>query len=830
MVQTLRFSRSFLGMLILFLSMTSLVLANAPGKPKEFKVIIEGNGFAPGTATLSWKAPSDDTTLQYVVYLASIIGNVPTDLKAIIETWKTTATVKDLPAGTHKFYVVTRSKGAQSEPSEKVSITIRGEEPNTFGIIIDPLVQNISEGKLYTYQVKLQYPGSYKGGFAYKLEKAPAGMTISDNGKIEWANPVPGTYEIIVTSWMLEAPRSQAAKTFKIIVGTEKKNFEIKSKPKEIACLNKLYVYEAVATVPSDGGTVMWSLFEQIDGISIDEKSGRLTWTPTEVGSQRVKIKALFIKGNDTLVIYQSWTITVKENCDNVPAPPCSKFVGLLKDDNGNPILNGKVKFIRLEKDNLGPSSFETTVKNGQWMVFVRAGSYKIRFEGEGFVSEWFENVVEMGDAKVVIAECDKITDILGKVTLKEKPAMKVIEGIVKDSDGNPVPNSMVSFMIIERNGGSKDGGMRFAVKTNADGNYRIEVPAGMTYIAMATPNEALAKTHTHVYYDGKLNANDALRFTVNDGMTINFTLLKKAVYTNGLAVALKDTNGIGIKGRVTLIPVQKDKEPKKGMAITIETDSNGNALFSNLEPGMYIIQGIPNTRAYAPGFYTSSGFAAMSWKEAKRIEVGEVMITLVYDIRLRPLLGKRGAARVDGIIKGRGMMTKAESPFAEQELGGALLYALDENNDIADYAMSDNAGTYSMFDLGQDTYSIMADMVDFEPAFGTISTDYVNANTVNSSITMGSSALSVEEPSMILGEDVYPNPANAQITISGITMQGDVTIRIFSNTGMMISEFPVSINGNHITFPVNDLAIGAYMFRIVQNNSIMNGQFSIIR
>lgn len=830
MVHTLRFSRSLLSMLMLFLSMTSLVLANAPGKPKEFRVIPEGNGIAPATIKLSWVAPSDDTTLEYVVFMSSIVGNVPTDFKAIIETWQTSATVKDVPAGTHKFYVIARAKGAQSDPSEKITITIRGEEPNTFAIIIDPLIQNVQSGKAYFHQVKLQFPESYKGGFGYKLERAPAGMTISDNGKIEWANPIPGTYEIIVTAWMLEAPRSQAAKTFKVIVSGQNKSFEIISKPKEIACLNKLYVYEAVARVPGDGGTIFWSLFESVDGMSIDEKTGRLTWTPTKVGSQRVKIKAMFIKGNDTLVTYQSWTITVKENCENVPAPPCARFIGMLKDDAGNLILNGKVKAIRLEKDNNGPSAYEAQVKNGQWLLFVRAGSYKIRFEGEGFVSEWFENAVEMADAKVVIAECDKITDILGKVTLKAKPAMKAIEGMVKDSEGNPVPNSMVSFMVIERNGGSKDGGMRFNVKTNAQGNYRIEVPAGMTYIAMATPNEQLHKTHTHVYYDGKLNANDALRFTVNDVMVINFTLLKKAVYNNGLAVSLKDTNGIGIKGRVTLLPVQKDKEPKKGMAITIETDSNGNALFSNIEPGMYIIQGIPHTRAYAPGFYTSTGFAAMSWKEATRVEVGEVMITLVYDIRLRPVLGKRGAARVDGIIKGRGMMAKSDSPLAEEALGGALLFALDENNEIADYAMSDDAGTYSMFDLGQGTFSLMADMVDFEPAFGTVSTDYVNAMNVNSSITMGNSTLSADEPSMISGENVYPNPAHSQITISGFAMQGDVTIRIFSQAGMMLAEFPSSINGNHITFPVNDLAIGSYMFQIMQNNTVMNGQFSIIR
>lgn len=830
MVQALQLSRSFLSMLMLIFSMTSVVLANAPGKPKEFKVIVDGNGIAPGTVKLSWIAPSDDTTLQYVVYMASIVGNVPTDFKAIIETWQTSAIVKDLPAGTHKFYVVARAGGAQSEPSDKIAITIRGEEPNTFGIIIDPPIHYILEGKVFTYQVKLQYPSTYKGGFGYKLEKSPAGMTISDRGIIEWKTPIYGSHEIIVSAWMLEAPKSQAVKTFKIEVGYETKNFEIISKPKEIACLNKLYVYEAVARVPVDGGTLFWSLSEQIDGISIDEKTGRLTWTPTKVGSQRVKIKAMFIKGNDTLITYQSWTITVKENCDNVPAPPCAKFVGMLKDDNGNPILNGKVKVIRLEKDNNGPSAYEAQVKNGQWMVMVRAGSYKIRFEGEGFIAEWYENILEMGDAKVMIAECDKIIEIPAKVTVKEKPAMKVIEGMVKDSEGNPVPNSMVSFMVIEANGGSKDGGMRFAVKTNAQGNYRIEVPAGMTYIAMATPNEALAKTHSHVYYDGKLNANDALRFTVNDVMVINFTLLKKAVYNNGLAVALKDTNGLGIKGRVTLLPVQKDKEPKKGMAITVETDSNGNALFSNIQPGMYIIQGIPHTRNYAPGFYTSTGFAAMSWKEAARVEVGEVMITLVYDIRLRPVLGKRGAARVDGIIKGRGIIAKGESPFAVQELGGALLYALDENNEIADYALSDGAGTYSMFDLGQGTFSIMADMVDYEPAFGTVSTDYVNAKTVNSSITLGNSALSVEEPTMILGEHVYPNPTNAQITVSGITMQGIATMRIFSNTGMMISEFPVNINGSEISFPVNDLAIGSYMFQIMQNNTVMNGQFSIIR
>lgn len=828
MVRTLQFSRSIMTLFMLFFAMSSTVLAGGPGIPKEFKIIPDGEPVAPATLKFSWVAPSSDTTIQYVVYMATMTANGSTDFKAIIETWKTEAVLKDVPAGTHKFYVVARAGGAQSEPSVKLSITVRGEIPNTFSIIIDPSTQTIQSGSPYKFQVKLQYPDSYKGGFQYKIERNPIGMTISEKGLIEWANPIAGTYVILVTSKMIDAPNSVAVREYKLIVNGGKTTFEIISKPKELACINKLYVYEAVARVPVDGGIVTWSLFNKIDGMSIDEKTGRLTWTPTKEGVYNAKIKATFIKGNDTLITYQSWTIVVKTNCENTPTPPCSKIVGMLKDDNGNPILTGKVKAIRLEKDN-GPSSYETFIRNGLWTLMVREGSYKIRFEGDGFNAEWFEDAIEMGNAKTIIAVCDKINEIVAKVTPKEKPILKAIEGMVKDSEGNPVPNAIVTIMMVEANGGSKDG-MKVTVKTNDKGQYRIEVPVGLTFIAMAMPNEVLAKTHSHVYYDGKQNANEATRFTVTNAIEINFTLPKKAVFNNGLSVSLKDTNGVGIKGRVTLLPVSPNgKEPKKGAGISMETDSLGNALLVNIQPGIYVLQGIPFTRTYAPGFYTSTGFAAMTWKEGTKIEVGEVMITLVYDVRLRPVLGKRGAARVDGIVKGRGSMLKSDSPLAEESLTGALIYAMDENNDIADYAMTDNAGTYAIVDLGQGTFTLMADMIDFEPSFGTVITDYVAALTVNSSITLGSTAMSADDRT-ISGDNVYPNPASSLITVNGLEFNGPAKAQIYSAMGIMISEFDIMIDGNTTSFDVNDLSSGSYMFRINGNQSQSSGQFIIAR
>ncbi|MFM7156536.1 MAG: T9SS type A sorting domain-containing protein, partial [Bacteroidota bacterium] len=266
-----------------------------------------------------------------------------------------------------------------------------------------------------------------------------------------------------------------------------------------------------------------------------------------------------------------------------------------------------------------------------------------------------------------------------------------------------------------------------------------------------------------------------------------------------------------------------------KGGAISVETDSLGNAMIKNIQPGIYVLQGIPFTRSYAPGFYTSTGFAAMSWKEGTKIEVGDAMIALVFDVRLRPVLGKRGAARVDGIIKGRGAMQKSDSPLAEQNLTGALIYALDENSDIADYAMSDNAGAYAMVDLGQGTFTLMADMVEFEPAFGTVSTDYVTAKAVNSAITMGSTTLSADDR-MITGDNVYPNPAASIINVKGLEFNGPARVQVYSAMGMLISEYTITIDNNVTSFAVNGLSTGSYMFRIIGNQTQTSGQFIIAR
>ena len=815
---------------ILSLLMSFVVFATPPTRPTEFTVKLDGNGQPPATAILKWKAPSDDTTLEYVVYMASIINNTPTDFRAILETFNTEALVKELQAGIYKFYVIARNKDGASDASEKVMITVAGVNNTTFKFISEPIRTGIA-GAPYAYQVKLSFPADYKGGISYALDKSPDGMSITPNGLIEWKSPVKGVFVITVSATMNDAPKLKISQTYELTInagGTTSK-FAIVTAPIVKGCVGKEYVYEPKVTVPVDGGKVFWSLISSPDGMSINENTGRIFWIPTKAGAYKIILLATFIKGNDTLKTDQSWVINVTNDCIGDKLPPCAKFVGVVKDETGNPIPFGRVRAIRLEKDNLGPSAYDGEIKNGLWTLMVRKGTYKIQFLGDLFMPEWYQDVNEMPLAKELFIDCEKIIEVSAKVSLREKPIFHIVEGKVANAAGEGIANAMVNFMSVDKNNDFKQGNTIRSIKTDEKGNYRVELPQGITMIANAVPTGDAVQKYLQIFYDNKANVNDASRFVLTAPMAINFTLPERPVYNNGITASLNDTNNAGLIGRIVLIPVTNGIEPKKGMARTLETDSLGYAYFKNIIPGVYILQGMPLTRQFAPGFYVNNGFAVQSWKEATRIEVGENMITIVYNIRLKPILGKRGSAKLDGIINGRGAM-KSDNPLQTTELAGAFITAYDDNNDIVDYSISDDRGAFTLSELGQGNYTIFADKVDYSSSTSMIATDYTNAPYLITSITLGSAVTSADDISTIAAGSIYPQPAHSNVSITLPMISGSADIELFSLMGNKLGAFTAVIDNGIATIDVSALPTGQYTFKahINQSNTVKTGQLMI--
>ncbi len=138
----------------------------------------------------------------------------------------------------------------------------------------------------------------------YTLTIFPTGMTIAQNtGQISWT-PTPAqkgnhTVRVKASNWL-----GQAFQEFIVSAGLVIP--EITSQPVTQAVVNELYTYDVEA---SGNPIPTYSLTVFPTGMTIDQNTGEISWTPTldQQGNHNVQVKAINSEGTDT----QDFTVEV---------------------------------------------------------------------------------------------------------------------------------------------------------------------------------------------------------------------------------------------------------------------------------------------------------------------------------------------------------------------------------------------------------------------------------------------------------------------------------------------------------------------------------------
>ena len=155
-------------------------------------------------------------------------------------------------------------------------------------------------GSLYTYDVEATGTPTP----TYSLSKGPLSMTIDESsGLVSWTPESAGMYEVEVNAINDAGTDTQ---NFTISVGDAKTPPVITSTALTTATIGQDYSYDVDATgnpIPS------YSLAEAPEGMSIDENTGLITWTPQTTGEYRVVVVA----ENDAGSTSQEFAITVSE-------------------------------------------------------------------------------------------------------------------------------------------------------------------------------------------------------------------------------------------------------------------------------------------------------------------------------------------------------------------------------------------------------------------------------------------------------------------------------------------------------------------------------------
>lgn len=299
----------FLPAMIMVLLGAAGAFAAAPNKPVEFTATVYG---APAAVKLTWQAAREgDKAEGFKVYAAPGETEDMSQFDMIQDTKESKAIVQN-KTGVWTFFVRAYNADGLSDRSVIKVVNIKAEEQK-IKFLTTPKT-SIGANQEYVYEAKAVY-GNTDQAVRYALVSGPDGMKINEEtGRIEWTTGANGLYRVSVRAYLASNPDIYSIQEWKITVGNGGNDgdaFRFTSTPRKEGESGKEWVYEAKAVYTTDpNATIVYSLVEPPEGMTINPATGRIIWTPQRDGVYYI-IVAATIDGMPDKKILQKFELKI---------------------------------------------------------------------------------------------------------------------------------------------------------------------------------------------------------------------------------------------------------------------------------------------------------------------------------------------------------------------------------------------------------------------------------------------------------------------------------------------------------------------------------------
>lgn len=603
------------------------------------------------------------------------------------------------------------------------------------------------------------------------------------------------------------------------------------------ATINQPFTYNADAQA-SNGGTVVYKLLHGPNGMTIDEATGLVQWTPTALGEYYVLIGA-GLQGDplERMLAHQTFIIDVHE-C-SMPA----SFFGRVTDDNGIGVGGAEIAIYSPLGTPQSPAIRTITNANGYFNVAVDKGTYTIYTVAPSMVGEWYQDAYERGLAKPLTIDCGDSTIVNITLTREQVAQHYSVSGTVTAKNGQqPIEGVTVRFIGYNVNIPDSvkwESAIRVQTSTNARGEYMITLSSQYRYLVYVSGFDSVsADLYSAQYYNMTNDPTEATILEVNGNLTgIDFELDKIAPHDNGFFGFVRDSAGNPISATVVAYRITSQGNNATAEAVQsqiIFQHDRGMFTFKGLPPGNYVIFATPSNRLYVPGYYKENAEAVIAWQDATQIKLTNDDITTPHVIQLHRREGVPGKTRLRGVITtNTGRNLKVERTTAgTAPVAGALVAALDENNAVSNYAFTDSEGRFEITGLGSGQYTVVADKVGFG-AYTSGATLSGNDEAVAHDVHLESLALSSVPDAgadATLKLSVHPNPASSQINLMFPNAAGKARVVVTNVQGEIVLTADLDRSGEGYRLSAEGLASGIYFVRLQAGASTGQAAVRIVR
>lgn len=580
--------------------------------------------------------------------------------------------------------------------------------------------------------------------------------------------------------------------------------------------INKEYLYDAEAK-SNQAGDIRYVGLNLPQGASVDSLTGVFKYTTSVEGKQTFAMKA-YLASDPTLNVTQQWYVLFSKDSSGNPATGCAVITGSVVDQNGNPMRTGNVKAYVVDS-SAGQNTYGT-ISGGTFKLSVKEGTYALYVMGQDFTAEWYQDAASLQAAQRFVIKCNDSVHVA--FTVQSVVTKKLSGKVTAEADGSP----QMATIIVK----AKDGSMKYSFVTDQAGNYSLSLPENVEYIISAYPKNA-------AYYPQYYNkvADIALATPVlldADKSGIDFALVKKPTFNNGMKGTVKDSAGnTGVASLVTAYFMNQGK-PDKSYSFTASTDSFGVFELKSLQPGSYILFTTPGNRELIPGYYKENSLAVNSWDQATVVTVTDNGIVSGITIRLQKRWGLKGIAVLKGKVFGK---TSGVAPIQDPPLAGALVLIKDRHGKVCDYGFSDIDGEFQLTDAAAGSFTVVSDKIGFTGYSSPVEFNYSDKALVEITFSMTpATTTGISDPSPIAENfaiDLYPNPTTDIMNIRLNRLTEKATMKIFNEIGVEIySSIIREADDQTFAVAVSALPAGTYFVKVIGVKVRRTVQFTIVR
>jgi MYXO-CTERM domain-containing protein len=293
---------------------------------KRFFITVSA-GVAPTitlTPTGTSKTVNEGGTLTFQAKAADPDGNgiasftvtgLPSFCSKSPATSTSTYTISCKPGYTHgtKVYNVTfTAVDKDGKPkTTKVAVVITVRDVNRPPSITSKPATTAIEDKKYTYSAKANDPDGDKLTWSVTAKPSSASFNTS-TGVLTWTPKdadAGKTFSFGVK--VCDSKGACATQTWKVKVTNVNDAPKITSKPPTTATEDKLYLYKPVVFDPDTGDTQTWKILKGPKGAKIDQKTGKLDWTPGDDEAGKTVDFEVQVCDKSGVCIKQTWKVKV---------------------------------------------------------------------------------------------------------------------------------------------------------------------------------------------------------------------------------------------------------------------------------------------------------------------------------------------------------------------------------------------------------------------------------------------------------------------------------------------------------------------------------------